>query len=64
MYGVMKYAVKNKHPRLRSAFTFCEDEKLSRIDFGKRKYGGPFTTERVEDVKTLFRIIIKTSKVV
>ena len=58
VYGVIKYAVKNKRPRLRSAFTFCEDEKPSRIDFGKRKYGGPFTTEQVEDVKTLFRIII------
>ena len=58
VYSVIKYAVKNKRPRLRSAFTFCEDEKPSRIDFGKRKYGGPFTTEQVEDVKTLFRIII------
>ena len=58
VYDVIKYAVKNKHPRLRSAFTFCEDEKPSRIDFGKRKYGGPFTTEQVEDVKTLFRIIM------
>ena len=58
VYDVIKYAVKNKSPRLRSAFTFCEDEKPSRIDFGKMKYGGPFTTEQVEDVKTLFRIIM------
>ena len=58
VYGVMKYAIKNKHPRVRSAFTFCEDEKPSRIDFGKRKYGGPFTTEQVEDVKTLVIIIV------
>ena len=58
VYDVIKYAVNNKSPRLRSAFTFCEDEKPSRIDFGKRKYGGPFTTEQVEDVKTLFRTIM------
>ena len=58
VYDIIKYAIKNKSPRLRSAFTFCEDEKPSRIDFGKRKYGGPFTTEQVEDVKTLFRIIM------
>ena len=58
VYDVIKYAVKNKSPKLRSAFTFCEDEKPSRIDFGKMKYGGPFTTEQVEDIKTLFRIII------
>ena len=27
-----------------------------RIDVGKTKYGGPFTTEQVEDVKTVFRM--------
>ena len=56
-YKVLKYAVKNKHPRCRSAFTYCEDELPSRIDFGKSKYGGPFTTEQVEDVKTFLRLI-------
>ena len=55
VYNVLKYAIKNKHPRCRSAFTYCEDELPSRIDFGKSKYGGPFTTEQVEDVKTFFR---------
>ena len=29
----------------------------SRIDFGKNKYGGPFTTEQVEDVKTFLRFV-------
>ena len=53
----MKYAIKNRRPRQRSAFTYCEDEIPSRIDFGKSKYGGPFTTEQVEDVKTFFRMI-------
>jgi peptide/histidine transporter 3/4 len=33
------------------------DELPSRIDFGKSKYGGPFTTEQVEDVKTLLRLL-------
>ena len=58
IYKVIKYAIKNKYPRLRSAFTYCEDTIPSRIDFGKSKYGGPFTTEQVEDVKTLLRTII------
>ena len=58
IYKVIKYAIKHKHPRLRSAFTYCEDTIPSRIDFGKCKYGGPFTTEQVEDVKTLLRSII------
>ena len=58
IYQVIKYAIQNKYPRLRSAFTYCEDTIPSRIDFGKSKYGGPFTTEQVEDVKTLLRTII------
>ena len=55
---VLRYAVKNKYPRLRSAFTYWEDKPYSRIDLGKAKYGGPFTTEQVEDVKTFFRILV------
>ena len=57
LYQVMRFVIKNKHPRGRSAFTYCEDELPSRIDFGKRKYGGPFTTEQVEDVKTFFKML-------
>ena len=41
VYKVVRYAIKNKCPRQRSAFTYCEDELPSRIDFGKSKYGGP-----------------------
>ena len=58
VYNVIKYAIKNKYPRQRSAFTYCEDVIPSRIDFGKHKYGGPFTTEQVEDVKVLFWSLI------
>ena len=57
IFQVLKYAAKNKYPRLRSAFTYWEDKPYSRIDLGKSKYGGPFTTEQVEDVKTFFRIV-------
>ena len=57
VYKVITYALKNKRPRLRSAFAFWEDSIPSRIDLGKMKYGGPFTTEQVEDVKTFFRVI-------
>jgi peptide/histidine transporter 3/4 len=57
IYKVIKFAIITKHPRCRSAFTYCEDELPSRIDFGKSKYGGPFTTEQVEDVKTLLRLL-------
>ncbi len=57
IYKVIKYAAVTKHPRCRSAFTYCEDDLPSRIDFGKSKYGGPFTTEQVEDVKTFLRLL-------
>ena len=58
VFGVVQYAIKTKQPRLRSAFTYYEDDLPSRIDFGKHKYGGPFTTEQVEDVKTFLRLIL------
>ena len=57
IYRVSKYAIKNKYPQNRSAFTYCEDEVISRIDYGKRKYGGPFTIEQVEDVKTFYKVL-------
>ena len=57
IYQVLKYAVRNKYPRLRSAFTYWEDKPYSRINLGMNKYGGPFTIEQVEDVKTFFRIL-------
>ena len=56
IYRVMHYAWKNKYPRQRSAFTYCDDKRYSRINFAKKKFGGPFTTEQVEDVKTFWRI--------
>ena len=57
IYGVSKYAFKTKYPQNRSAFTYCEDEVISWIDYGKSKYGGPFTTEQVEDVKTFYKTL-------
>ena len=55
IHRVLWYAIRHERPEGRSAFTYCEDELPSRLDFGKSKYGGPFTTEQVEDVKTFFR---------
>ena len=58
IFNVLKYAAKHKYPVQRSAFTYCEDEQPTRLDYGKSKYGGPFTTEQVEDVKTFWRILL------
>ena len=57
VYKVIKFAVRHKTPIRRSAFTYCEDELPSRMDLGKEKYGGPFTTEQVEDVKAFLGIL-------
>ena len=54
---VLNYARKNKYPRNRSALTYWEEDYPSRLDLGKDKYGGPFSEEQVEDVKTVLRLI-------
>ena len=57
IYRVLKYAKKHKYPVQRSALTYWEDKIPSRIDLGKSKYGGPFTTEEVENMKTFLKLI-------
>ena len=58
IYMVLKYSWNHKCPERRSAFTYWEEDIPARIDLGKSKYGGPFTTEEVEDTKTFFRILL------
>ncbi len=58
IYRVLKFAAKHKAPLNRSALTYWEENVPSRIDLGKSRYGGPFTTEQVEDVKTFFKIVV------
>ena len=54
---ILNFARKNKYPRNRSALTYWENAIPSRVDLGKAKYGGPFSEEKVEDVKSFFRLI-------
>ena len=56
IWRVMRYAWKHKQPVRRSAFTYGEFPP-SRLDLGKDRYGGPFTTEEVEDVKSFLYIL-------
>ena len=56
--SVLKYVKKHRYPLQRSAFTYCDDYIPSRLDFAKERYGGPFTTEQVENVKAFLRIIV------
>ena len=60
LYKILKFASKHKAPLNRSALTYWEEDIPSRIDLGKSRYGGPFTTEQVEDVKTFLRILVLT----
>ena len=57
-FQVLKFAITHKYPLNRSAWTYCEDERISRIDLGKSRYGGPFSTEQVEDVKVTLWILV------
>ena len=53
-WRVVKFAAQHNKPIRRSAFTYCESDYPPRLDFGKQIiYGGYYTTEQVEDIKTL-----------
>ena len=54
---VLNYTRKHRYPERRSAFTYIDEEQPTRMDYGKEKFGGPFTEEEVEDVKTVLRLI-------
>ena len=61
IFKVLCYAAKNKYPSNMSAFTYWDDKHNSRLDLAKVKYGGPFTTKQVEDVKAFFRNLVFVS---
>ena len=54
--AVMKFVKRHKNPLFRSAFTYGEIPE--RLDLAKERYGGPFTTEEVENVKSFWRIVL------
>ena len=58
LFKVINFARKHKYPVQRSAFTYSDDFRPSRIDYAKERFGGPFTTEQVEDVKAFIRILL------
>ena len=59
--GVFKYISKNDRPTNPSAYVYTMTTIPNRFDFAKLQYGGPYTTEQVEDVKTLLRILLLMS---
>ena len=58
VFKIINFARKHRFPIQRSAFTYSDNYIPSRLDFAKERYGGPFTTEQVENVKTFLRILL------
>jgi len=58
IFEVLKFAYGNKYPPLRSAHYYWNQKCPSRIDVAMSKFGGPFTTDEVESVKSFFRIMM------
>ena len=56
IWRVWKFARRNKNPVFRSAFTYNEMPSL--LDLAKQRYGGPFTTWEVEDVKSFWQLLL------
>lgn len=54
---VICYARKATYDTFQSAFTINKDPP-PRIDLAKIRYGGPFTSAQVEDVKTFYRLLL------
>ena len=54
---VLLYTVKHKRPVRRSAFTFNPSFNPTRIDYAMSYFGGPFTFEQVENVKTFLNML-------
>jgi len=57
VFNVTRFARKAKFDPFESAFNINKDPP-PRLDLAKRRYGGPFTTEQVENVKTFYRVLL------
>lgn len=59
IWRVLRCALKAERPQERSAFSFTgEVSRPERLDLAKRRHGGKFLTEEVEDVKTFLRLLL------
>ena len=54
---VLIYSFKHKRPLRRSAFMFNPSFNPTRIDYATSYFGGPFTFEQVENVKTFLNML-------
>ena len=58
LYLVLRHVHKTKEPPTEELKAEWKSNKCSRFDVGKQEYGGPFTQQRIEDVKKMGRILI------
>ena len=55
---IIRYAIRHRHPqRRRSAFFYYSGLQPGRLDLAKSHYGGLFSTEDVENVKTFLQLL-------
>ena len=55
---VVYFSVRNKDKRHRQNLMSSKQGILSMLNISKRVYGGPFSSDQVEDVKTFFRVLV------
>ena len=46
------------YPEFQSAFTYQDHRRPFKIDYAQAMYGGPFSTEQVEDVKNFLGLFV------
>ena len=64
VFKVTHFALKaKKFDPFQNAFTINQDPP-PRLDLAKTRYGGPFTTAQVEDVKTFYRLLLALTAMV
>lgn len=57
IYRVLKYAWAHNSPVRPSAYSYSHGP-ATRLDFAKTVFGGPFTTQQVEDVKSFWYLLL------
>ena len=57
IWKTLSFAWKHKSPVRPSAFIYCGGTH-SRLDLAKERYGGPFTTKQVENVRSFWYLLL------
>ena len=58
IYQIIKFAVNHNNIMIRPRSDHCEELPSSRLELAKERYGGPFTTNQVEEVKSFCKSFV------